>query len=528
MRLSHRLLFASLLALVVVAPARATTRSAAKPAGCSALAKGWKGQVAGEKIKPTHPAVERRVIVLVNRFRRRHGVRPLKLDPGLRYAARARGVIDKRLTARLALYSPSRCIAESVVRRSGLSRATAIVRSWRTDRDTRRVLLLWWVRRIGVGIRLGTFKGERSTIATADFSAARPRTRPVTTRRPRPASPVLSVTAPAPTPMPTSLPPVTVAPPVPNGPVVGVPYTCDGPVQGVRVVGTGSDARSLVNLAAGCTGTISFDIHVTSGGGDGVKVQPGVHDLTVGPSRIVCDRLTDTSFHQDGVQVQGGSNVLFSGLSVVCPYVSGQGAAGFYIDGKDFSGISNVVCDGCDLEHLHYGAMFTGPAPGSGVRNSIIHQGALTGGYFVELTQNPRGLIPIAAAGGQHVQHVIALHLLERAKRAAADRGGPMARPAEEAPASTPTGARTSDGRCSGPMTSCSARSMARSSTFWSSRMLPGQSYARRRRCASGSTATGPRPCRAASSRRKWSIRSGMSCRRARSGGRVSVTTLSR
>ncbi len=164
--------------------------------------------------------------------------------------------------------------------------------------------------------------------------------------------------------------------------MVGVPYTCDGPVNGVRVVGTGSDARSLVNLAAGCTGTLSFDIHVTSGGGDGVKVQPGVHDLTIGPSRIVCDRLTDTSFHQDGVQVQGGSNVLFSGLSIVCPYVTGQGAAGFYIDGKDFSGISNVVCDGCNLEHLHYGAMFTGPAPGSGVRNSIIHQGALTGGYF--------------------------------------------------------------------------------------------------------------------------------------------------
>jgi hypothetical protein len=77
--------------------------------------------------------------------------------------------------------------------------------------------------------------------------------------------------------------------------------------------------------------------------------------------------------------------VTFIGLSIVCPYVTGQGAAGFYIDGKDFGGISNVVCDGCNLEHLHYGAMFTGPAPGSGVRNSIIHQGALTGGYYAKL-----------------------------------------------------------------------------------------------------------------------------------------------
>jgi hypothetical protein len=253
------------------------------------------------------------------------------------------------------------------------------VRHWRSERDSRHVLLLSWVRRIGVGIRIGTFKGARVTIATADFSAARPRaaasTRTAVKGRTRPAAPILSA-APAPI---TSAP---VAAPAPSGPVVGVPYTCNGPVQGVRVVGTGSDPRALVNLAAGCTGTLSFDIHVTSGGGDGVKVQPGVHDLTIGPSRIVCDRLTDTSFHQDGVQVQGGSNVTFSGLSVVCPYVTGQGAAGFYIDGKDFGGISNVVCDGCNLEHLHYGAMFTGPAPGSGVRNSIIHEGAMTHGYF--------------------------------------------------------------------------------------------------------------------------------------------------
>ncbi len=182
------------------------------------------------------------------------------------------------------------------------------------------------------------------------------------------------------TPVPTA--PAVVAAPAPSGPVVGVPYICNGPVNGVRVVGTGSSERALVVLASGCTGTLSFDIHITSDGGDGVKVLGGAHDLTIGPSRIVCDRLTDTSFHQDGVQVQGGTNVLFSGLSIVCPFVTGAGAAGFYIDGKDFDGISNVVCDGCNLEHLHYGAMFTGPAPGSGVRNSIIHQGALTHGYF--------------------------------------------------------------------------------------------------------------------------------------------------
>ena len=172
------------------------------------------------------------------------------------------------------------------MRKDGRSRAAGIVRNWRNERGSRHVLLLPWTRRIGVGVRVGTFKGERVTIATADFSAARPRPRSRGRRRssrsPR-LGPRRRRSRPRPLPPP--------APPPPSGPVVGVPYTCNGPVNGVRVVGTGSDPRALVNLAAGCTGTLSFDIHVTSGGGDGVKVQPGVHDLTIGPSRIVCDRL---------------------------------------------------------------------------------------------------------------------------------------------------------------------------------------------------------------------------------------------
>ena len=372
MRRPHRVLCACLLGLVAGVAVGATEPSAAKPGKCSVTARSWKGHVTGRKIKPTHPAIERRVILLVNRFRREHGLHPLKLDPGLRYAARARGVIEEGPTARLALYSPSRCIAENVVREDGLSRAASIVRHWRKERASRHVLLLPWASRIGVGVRVGSFKGNRVTTTTASFSAARPG------RALKPKRPAPSLPAPA--------------PPPPTGPVVGVPYTCNGPVSGVRVVGTGSDARALVHLEAGCTGTLSFDIHVTSGGGDGVKVHAGAHDLTIGPSRIVCDRLTDTTFHQDGVQVQGGTNVTFNGLSIVCPYVTGQGAAGFYIDGKDFSGISNVVCDGCNLEHLHYGAMFTGPAPGSGVRNSIIHQGALTRGHY-EMTGDLAGAV---------------------------------------------------------------------------------------------------------------------------------------
>jgi uncharacterized protein YkwD len=185
MRRCDRLLCACLLALITIVPAGATARSAAKPVHCSVTAKGWKGHISGRKINATHPAVERRVILLVNRFRRRHGLHLLKLDPGLRYAARARGVIDKRLTARLALYSPSVCIAENVARRDGRSRAAGIVRSWREERGSRHALLLPWARHIGVGVRVATFNGERVTIATADFSAAHPQVEP----RPAPVKP---------------------------------------------------------------------------------------------------------------------------------------------------------------------------------------------------------------------------------------------------------------------------------------------------------------------------------------------------
>ena len=102
-------------------------------------------------------------------------------------------------------------------------------------------------------------------------------------------------------------------------------------------------------------------------------------------------------------------------------------------------------------------------------------------------------LFPAAVHGRQDALDVLALELLEGAQGPRLTRvsGGSRRR-------GVPRG-RTSAGRCSGPITSCSASSMARSSTFCSSRMLPGQSYARSRRCASGSTATGPRPWRAAS-----------------------------
>ncbi len=184
MRLPRSLLAATVLAVLVVVAPSATARTAVDPASCSAAANGWKGEATGKKIAATRPAVERRVILLVNRFRRQHGVPALKLDPGLRSAARARGIIQTTLTARFALYTPSRCVVEHAVRQEGLRRAAGIVRHWRSRPSTRHALLLPWLRRIGVSVRVGTFKHKRVTITTVDFSSARPKGTKRSTRPP--------------------------------------------------------------------------------------------------------------------------------------------------------------------------------------------------------------------------------------------------------------------------------------------------------------------------------------------------------
>jgi hypothetical protein len=319
---SFRLRVSTLLATILAAAvlAEAGAGSPTVPT-CAAPAGGWNASNGAQ----VTPARESRLVVLVDRYRRQNGLHAAKLGkPG-------HGMV---------LVAPSRC------------GPTSTMRAWRASPRARRVLL----------------------------------SRGLVVRFVRPDAPSVGVTPAIP---PVELPPLDPPPaplPPPVGPpptVVGVPYTCTGPVDNVRVVGSGESITALVNLAEGCTGTISVDLTVTPGGGDGVKVQAGAHDLVVGPSRVTCQPGVPAGSHQDGVQVQGGSNVTFKGLVVSCP--SSPGAAAFYIDGKDFPGISNVTCDGCDLTHMVRGALFTAPAPGSGVRNSRIHQGTETTHAYYEI-----------------------------------------------------------------------------------------------------------------------------------------------
>lgn len=96
-------------------------------------------------------------------------------------------------------------------------------------------------------------------------------------------------------------------------------WTCTSKVDLdlVKVTIHKSDRREdAVHLRRGCTGRIGR-LEVEQRSGDGVKVAEGVHDLTIGGGSIRC-RSKAPRFHQDGIQVMGGSHITFHHLEVSC------------------------------------------------------------------------------------------------------------------------------------------------------------------------------------------------------------------
>jgi hypothetical protein len=80
----------------------------------------------------------------------------------------------------------------------------------------------------------------------------------------------------------------------------------------VEMTDSGKDA---VHLGPGCTGTIRrLEIPGNGAGrgpgGDGVKVQPGAHDIQVWSGYIDCGMKAHRK-HQDAIQAMGGGNVVF-------------------------------------------------------------------------------------------------------------------------------------------------------------------------------------------------------------------------
>lgn len=138
---------------------------------------GWRG-IAGPAPRAQAPHREVQVAALINEFRVRHHRYALHSDPGLTAAARyhsldmvQRGYFahdaphGRSFAERLARYTRGTCVAENLV--EGPATAAAIVQAWKDSPEHRRVMLLPWVTRIGVGIRVHS----GGLVVTADFSS---------------------------------------------------------------------------------------------------------------------------------------------------------------------------------------------------------------------------------------------------------------------------------------------------------------------------------------------------------------------
>lgn len=152
---------------------------------CRGRAAGWTGRVSGPRLAAAHPADEAAIARLVNAYRAQHHLLPLAVSAALGYAARYHSADEharayfaherrgETFAGRFARYTPSTCIAENLAWGTvGFGTPAGIVSLWRSSPGHRHVMLLPWVRRIGVGIVVGSFQGQRHAhIVTADFSS---------------------------------------------------------------------------------------------------------------------------------------------------------------------------------------------------------------------------------------------------------------------------------------------------------------------------------------------------------------------
>jgi uncharacterized protein YkwD len=131
-------------------------------------------------------AVEAQVVVLFNQQRASHGLAPLKVDARLGQAAQAHstdmlrhgyfahGDAHGTWDARIRRYVKRSLVGEILSFGSGED-ATPVrmVQSWMQSPEHRSIILTPDLRRVGLGVATGTYKGQESvSLATADFSSA--------------------------------------------------------------------------------------------------------------------------------------------------------------------------------------------------------------------------------------------------------------------------------------------------------------------------------------------------------------------
>jgi hypothetical protein len=149
-------------------------------------------------------------------------------------------------------------------------------------------------------------------------------------------------------------------------------WICQGPVNLSSVTVTIRNVSSdAIHLGAGCTGTIGR-VTVVQYHGDGIKVGPGAHDLSVAGGSIRC-YARDPTKHQDGIQAMGGQRVSFHGLDDQC--LSANNSALFINEGGAGQQLpTDIVCDGCNLAGGGYPVRIA-LSLRSGIRNSRVCAG---------------------------------------------------------------------------------------------------------------------------------------------------------
>lgn len=133
---------------------------------------------------------ERKVIRLVNRMRRSHGLPRVRRSRGLMRSAdyhswdmlRANffahsSANGQTMHERIYRYRPSARLGENLAwvprGRGGRNSARTVVNMWMSSTGHRAVILTPGFRRIGIGRRVGQLGGTRAIVYTADFSTRR-------------------------------------------------------------------------------------------------------------------------------------------------------------------------------------------------------------------------------------------------------------------------------------------------------------------------------------------------------------------
>lgn len=184
-----------------------------------------------------------------------------------------------------------------------------------------------------------------------------------------------------PAPPPPAPPPPSPSPPPPSGSVILVDraFVCNGPVNIPLVkvtINPRASGLDAVVLGSNCSGRIGR-VEVDTWSGDGIKVQnaaPVARDVVIESGYVRCHARSG-GYHQDGIQVMGGTRITFRNLSVFCGGVGINAALFIARGGSGGSTPTDIAFEGGRLGPNAAHTVLLATSVRSGVRNTVICPG---------------------------------------------------------------------------------------------------------------------------------------------------------